>query len=105
IRFNVMVVIPEPDNWLRQVMLIADRAETGRIQQKIPSPNSRAEAQPAGDQYANKMSTGKKKYIFGNITDPCDDTVRALADFCGRLTLRSAIAEKLPVRVFLENLR
>jgi hypothetical protein len=42
--FHVVVIIPEADDWLGQVMLIAECTEAGRVKQKIPAPDSRTEA-------------------------------------------------------------
>ena len=36
-RGHVMIVIPKPDHWLGKLVLIAERAQAGRGQEKIPA--------------------------------------------------------------------
>jgi len=100
----MMIIVPEPDDWPEQVMFVAKSTEACRAQQKIPASGSRSKAQPACSQHSNEVSAAEDEYILSNLAETPNDTVRALADFCGRLTLRGAIAEQVPVRVVMENL-
>jgi hypothetical protein len=76
----VVIVIPELDHGPRQIVLITERAQARRVEEKVPSANSRTKTQPARGQDPNKMSAGKEQDISRNLADTLDHTVRPLAD-------------------------
>src|SRR5208282_1594155 len=101
----MVIVIPEPDHWPGQIVLITERAEARRTQQKIFAPSSRAQSQPAGGQHANEVSARKQQYIPFDAADSLDDAIRAFADLFGSFPARRAISKQLPVWALTEDLR
>ena len=92
-----MIVIPKPDHRLGKLVLIAERAQARRSQEKIPARWSRSERQPPGGKNSNEVSAGKEQYVSRNCADTLDHTVRPLAYLCWRFASRTAVSEQLPV--------
>src|SRR5271169_3733118 len=92
-----MIIIPKPDHRLGKLVLIAERAQARRSQEKMPAYWSRTERQPARGKHSNEVSAGKEQYDSRNCADTLDHTVRPLAS-------RTAVSEQLPVWAFRKYL-
>src|SRR5271165_120911 len=98
-----MVVIPEPDDRLGKIVLIAECAQARRTQHKILA-RSRIEPQPAAGEDTKEVSAGKQKHGSRDGSDALDDAVRPLANLGWRFPIWTTVAEDLPVRAFFKNL-
>ena len=59
---EMMKVIPKLDHGLRQIVLVAKRAQAGRAQQEI-SASLRFQPQPSRSQYPQKVPTRKNQNV------------------------------------------
>src|SRR6266567_2460281 len=84
-------------------VLITERAQACRAEQKISAPSSRTKCQPSGGQDPNKVSAGKQQYVSSDTADTLDHAVRPRADLFWRFASRSAVAEQLPVWTFSKD--
>jgi hypothetical protein len=77
---NVVVVVPQPYDGTRQIVLITKRTQAGWVEQKIPAAGSWAKSQPARGQDPNEVSTGEEQYVPADATDTLDHTIGPLTD-------------------------
>jgi hypothetical protein len=99
-----MIVIPKTNHRLGKAVLITERTQACRAQQKILARGSGIKSQPPGGKNANEVSAGKEQYISRNRADTLNNTVCPLADLCWRFASRGAVPEQLPVWTFCKDL-
>jgi hypothetical protein len=100
LRNYMVIVIPEPDYRFGAVVFIGEYAQARGAQHKVTA-RTRVEAQPPGDQHAQKMAAGEEDHISSDGPDTFNNTVCALTDLRGRFAARAAVPEELPVRAVL----
>src|SRR5215470_13439981 len=90
-------VVPQPNDWLREGVFVAQRTETRRAQQEV-STHRGIESEPTSGEDSQKMPAGEQQHV------PCDGA-RALqraigsrANLVRRFPARAAIAKQLPIR-------
>ena len=101
----MVIVVPKPDYRSGKIMLIAERAQAGGAQKKVPAFWTRTESQPASSQDANEMPAGEKQYVARNCAKALHHTVRPLSDLFRRFASGAAIPEQLPFGAFAKDLR
>src|SRR5262249_26614311 len=88
---------------LGAIMLVPHGAETGRAEDEKPA-RPRRETEPARGEHSKKVPAGEEQRVALHGPDPEHHSVGASADLVGRLPVRAAVAEQLPVRALGLNL-
>src|SRR5262249_36656043 len=84
-------------------MLVPHGAETGRAEDEEPA-RPRLETEPARGEHSKKVPAREEQRVSLDDPDPEHHSVGTSADLIGRLPVRAALAEQLPVRALGVNL-
>ena len=83
-------VVPQPDDWLREVVFVAQRTQARGTQQEV-SAECGIEPEPARGEYSQEMPAGEKQHITLDRAHACDRAVcphRDLTDSVARRAYR-----------------
>jgi hypothetical protein len=94
---EMMKVIPKLDHGLRQIVLVAKRAQAGRGQQEI-SASLRFQPQPSRSQYPQKVPTRKNQNVALDRAHAANHTVSPRSNLGWRFPSGTTVAEQLPAR-------
>src|SRR5229473_125231 len=101
---EMMRVIPKLDDRLRQIVLVAKRAQARSAQQEI-STSRRFQPQPACGQYPKKVPARKNQNVAFDRAHTINHAISPRSNLGGRFTSGTAVAEQLPVRALGVDLR
>src|SRR5438067_341282 len=79
------------------IVLVSERAEARRAEEEVPACAG-LEPEPPARKHAQKVSTREQQRVAVDGAHAADHAVGPGSDLIGRLSVRGAIAEQLPVR-------
>src|SRR5712692_6640907 len=59
---NMPSIVPQPDDWLREVVFVAQRTQTRGAQHEVSSDHG-IESEPPRGQYAQEMPAGEQQHV------------------------------------------
>src|SRR5262245_10302959 len=93
-------VVPQPEDWLREVVFVAQRTETRGAQHEV-STECGIKSEPTNGEYSQEMPTGEKQDVIFDRANAFHHTICSRANLVGRFPSRTAIAKQLPIRALL----
>src|SRR5215813_585777 len=90
-------VVPEQDRRLIQAVLVAERPESRRAEEKMSS-SVRREPEPPCCQDPKEVSAGEEEDVPGDRAHALHDSIRTRSDRRRALSARAAIPEEVPLR-------
>jgi hypothetical protein len=100
---HVVHLVPPPNDGLRDVVLVTQRAETRRAEHEVLTCSG-FESQPTSRKHAQKMPAGKQQHAAIQCAYSAHHTIGARAYLIQRLPFRTTIAEQFPLWTGLPNL-
>ena len=94
---KMMQVVPKLDHRLRQIMLVAKRAQAGSAQQEI-STSLGFQPQPTCGQYPKKVPARKNQNVPLYCTHAVNHTIRPRSNLAWRFATGTTVSEELPVK-------
>src|SRR5271165_6868925 len=101
---EVATIVPQSNDRLGEIALIAEDGERGRLKVEITAERA-IDAQPARGKHAQQMSAGEHEYIGADRAKARNYAIGASGDLRQRLPARTPVAEDLPLGTLAANLR
>src|SRR5437660_12850216 len=92
-------VVPQPDDRLRRVVFVAQRAQARGAQQEV-STECGIEPEPARGEYSQEMPAGKNQYVAIDRAHALQRAICPHANLARRFSSGATVTKQLPIRSF-----
>src|SRR5262249_50872988 len=97
---NMPSIVPQPDDWLRQVVFVTQRTHARGAQREVSTERD-IKPEPTSGQYSQEMPARKKQHVTFDRAHALHHAICSCANLVWRFPSGAAIAKQLPIRALL----